>query len=259
MRVQSIDRAIGILNLFRASRSSLSLSEIATAMGIVKTTIHTIVKTMEYHGFLHQDMYSKKYSLGHSLFELGTIQSANLSINRNASKPVHVLANETGFSCRLAIWDADTVFITMTVIPQGQDTQSRQLGPRLPAYCTALGKAMLAHMPEEMQTNYIKTAEFLSYTQYTITDPEELKKDLELTRKRGYSISNREILLHQTGLGAPVFDEAGNTIAAVSLQLDPENINDTLIEKTAARLLRTAYEISAEMGYQPLSVSPSMR
>jgi DNA-binding IclR family transcriptional regulator len=256
MRIQSIDRAVGILNLFRNNKTSLSLAEIASAMRIAKTTIHTIVKTLEYNGFLHQDIYSKKYSLGFALFELGTMQAANLTINRNASKPMHVLANDTDACCRLAIWDADTVFVTMTVTPHGQDTQFRQMGPRLPAYCTALGKAMLSHMPDKKIASYLEATTLSSYTMHTITDKDAFMEDLVLTRKRGYSVSNREILLHQVGIGAPVFSEEGSVIGAVSLNLNPEETTAELIDKTSTRLLRTAYEISAEMGYQPLSVMP---
>lgn len=256
MRIQSIDRAVAILNLFRNGRSALSLMEIAAALGIAKTTVHTIVKTLEYNGLLHQDMHSKKYSLGFALFELGTIQAANLVINRNASKPMHTLANETDAVCRLAIWDADTVFVTMTVFPQGQNAQFRQLGPRLPVYCTALGKAMLAHMPSKKLDHYLENTHLSSYTMYTITDKTLFLEDLHLSKKRGYSVSNREILLHQVGIGAPIFNEDGSVIGAVSLNLNAEEMTDDRIEKTAPRLLRTTYEISAEMGYQPLSVAP---
>lgn len=256
MRIQSIERAIGILNLFRKNKSSLSLAEISSAMGIAKTTVHTIVKTLEYNGFLHQDIHNKKYSLGFSLFELGTIQAANLVINRHASKPMHALANDTNAGCRLAIWDADTVFITMTVFPMGQDTQFRQLGPRLPAYCTALGKTMLSHMPDKKLELYFENTPLSAYTSHTILDQKALRKELLESRKRGYAISNREILLHQVGIGAPVLNEDGSVIGAVSLNLNQEEITDEMIEKKATRLLRATYEISAEMGYQPISITP---
>ena len=258
MRIQSIERAIGILNLFKANRSSLSLAEIASGMGIAKTTIHTILKTLEYNGFLRQDIYTKKYSLGFALFELGALQATNMRINRNSSKPLHVLANESNSCCRLAIWDADTVFITLTVFPQGLDNQSRQLGPRIPAYCTGLGKAILAHLPDERIALYLDKTELSPYTKYTITDRNDLMKDLKDTKLRGYSISNRETLLHQIGVAAPIFDEAGNIIAAASIELNPEETDEERIEKSATRLLRATHEISTEMGYQPLSILPDI-
>jgi DNA-binding IclR family transcriptional regulator len=256
MRIQSIDRAVAILNLFRDGRGSLSLAEIASAMGLAKTTIHTIVQTLVYHGFLHQDIYNKKYSLGFSLFELGTVQAANLEINRIASRPLHDLANQTGSYCRLAIWDSDTVFITMTVHPLGKDSVSRSLGPRLPAYCTGLGKAMLAHMPQSAIDAYLAKTELQPYTKYTIIDKTRFKEDLALSRSRGYAVSHRETLLHQIGVAAPIYNGDGNVIAAASVQLHPEETDDALIENRASRLLRATYTISVDLGYQPLSRVP---
>lgn len=255
VRIQSIDRAVAILNLFKSSRSAMSLGEIAAGMGMAKTTIHTIVKTLEHHGLLNQDAHTKKYTLGFTLYELGMLQASNLEINRIASRPIHILANDTGSYCRVALWDSGTVFVTLTVHPYGKESPSRQIGPRLPAYCTALGKAMLAHMPDRMIEAFFEETELAAYTPYSITDKDALVKDLEKTRKRGYSISNRETLIHQIGVAAPIFSEKGNVIAAASVQLDPENTTESVIDKKASRLLRTTYEISSELGYVPVSLS----
>lgn len=256
MSIQSIERAIAVLNLFRENQNQLSLAEIAESMGLAKTTVHTIVKTLAQNGFLSQDGHSKKYSLGFSLFELGMKQAGNLEINRNAMIPMHQLANDTNSYCRLAVWDMNTVFITMTVHPQGIDSHRRQLGPRLPAYCTSLGKSMLAQMPKDKIDSYCDLVELKPYTEHTITDPGQLKKNLELVKKKGYAVSNREILLHQVGVGAPIFGENSKLIGAASTQLNPEEVNQEKIETAASRLLRTTYEISSNLGYLPVSVLP---
>jgi len=259
MSIQSINRAIEILNLFRENRSQLGLSEIAELVGLVKTTVFTIVKTLVENGFLYQDVYSKKYSLGISLFELGMRQAGNLEINKVAVNPMHQLSNDTSSYCRLAIWDASSVFITMTVHPQGMDSHTRQLGPRLPAYCTALGKAMLAHMPPDTINTYLDETEITAYTDYTIIDRNELLNDFQATRKRAYAISNKEILLHQVGIGAPVFNEKGSVTGAVSIQLNPEEVNLEKIEKVASRLLRATFQISSDLGYHILPIQPDKR
>jgi len=254
MSIQSIERAIAVLNLFRDNRDQLSLAEIATAMGLAKTTVHTIIQTLAQNGFLHQDLSSRKYSLGFALFELGVRQAGNLAINRNAINPMHQLTNDTGCYCRLGVWDAGTVFVTMTVYPQGKDAHPGQLGPRLPGYCTALGKAMLAHMPERMVIDYLESTDLIAYTEHTITDRVLLLEDLKQAQRRGYAVSQREILLHQVGIGAPVFDKGGNVAGAASIQLNPEEIDAERIQKTASRLLRATYQISSDLGYQPISV-----
>lgn len=114
-----------------------------------------------------------------TLFELGALQAANLRINRYASKPLHILANDTMVCCRVAIWDADTVFITLTVFPKGLDNHFNQLGPRVPGYCTGLGKAILAHMSADKVKAYLDKTTLSPFTRYTITDPDKLLADLE--------------------------------------------------------------------------------
>lgn len=256
MGIQSINRAIAVLNLFKDNRKEMSLAEISESLGLVKTTVHTILKTLAQNGFLSQDAHSKRYSLGFVLFELGMRQADNLKINRNGTNPLHQLANDTGSSCRLAIWDMNTVFITLVVHPLGIDTYSRELGPRLPGYCTSLGKAILSQMSEGDVKAYLDATELISYTAHTFTDQKKLLKDLKETQIRGYAISDREILLHQVGIGAPIFNEAGICVGATSIQLNPEDISPEYIENMSSRLLRTSYQISNNMGYTPISISP---
>lgn len=254
--IQSVERAIAILNLFKNSRNPLGLAEMAKSLNLAKTTVHTIIKTLEKNGFLHKDPNIRKYKLGFSLFELGALQAANLEINQRAFRWLQRISNETGLLCRVGIWDSGTVLVTMNVQPQGNESLTRQFGPRLPGYCTALGKAILAHMPDSTVSSYLDEVELTAYTANTITGRQELLDELARTKSRGYSISNGEILMHQGGIGAPVRSYSGDVAGAVSMRLNPEDLNDDLIENTSSKLLRTTHNISLDLGYQPLEVKP---
>ena len=116
---------------------------------------------------------------------------------------------------------------------------------------------MLAHMPDREITGYLNRTEMIAYTPNTITDPKTLQKDLILTRKRGYSMSKEEILLHQVGLGAPVFSDAKQVVGAVSLRLDPENLDTDFLTSSAGKLVRTAQQISQDMGFVPVEMRRS--
>lgn len=259
MRIQSIERAISVLNLFKHHARPLGLAEIAESLGLVKTTVHTIVKTLEENGFLLKDRATRRYQLGFALLELGSIQAANLEINQRASVHLRQLANQTDQVCRVGIWDANSVFITMTVEPQGTNRLTRQLGPRLPGYCTALGKAILAHLPTTDINAYLDTVERRAYTPQTITDKQELMKELNMIRQRGYSISRKEILPHQAGIGAPVRNAAGKVAGSISMRMEPEALNSDTLEMDADRLMRAAYEISMDMGWDSLRAAGSMQ
>jgi len=254
MQIQSLERAIGILNLFRLSGRPLGISEMAEKLGLAKTTVHGLVSTLEKNGFLLKDAATRKYRLGFALFELGSLQMADLEINQRVFHPLHRLANQHNRLCRAAIWDRGSILVTMTAQPQGHETTARQFGPRLPGYCTALGKAILGHMqPAELKA-YLAKNELIAYTPNTITDRRALAKDLQKSRARGYSISRQEVLLHQVGIGAPLFESGGRVVGAISMRLEVEDLDTDFMTTAANALVRTAFQISVEMGYQPMEL-----
>jgi DNA-binding IclR family transcriptional regulator len=258
MKIQSLERAISILNLFRSTRNSLGISEMAAALNLAKTTVHGLVSTLEINGFLKKDVATRKYRLGLALFELGTIQAADLEINQRAFYPLRELSDEINRLCRVAIWDRGSVIVTMNVRPQGHEITARQFGPRLPGYCTALGKAILANMFESERKQYLAEIDLIAYTPNTINDRQLLAEDLSQTRARGYSISRMEILPHQAGLGAPVLEISGRAIGAISTRLNVEDLDTDYMTTTAGHLMRTAHQISMDMGYQPLKMNQKL-
>jgi DNA-binding IclR family transcriptional regulator len=258
MKIQSLERAISILNLFRSTRNSLGISEMAAALNLAKTTVHGLVSTLEINGFLKKDVATRKYRLGLALFELGTIQAADLEINQRAFYPLRELSDEINRLCRVAIWDRGSVIVTMNVQPQGHEITARQFGPRLPGYCTALGKAILANMFESERKQYLAEIDLIAYTPNTINDRQLLAEDLSQTRARGYSISRMEILPHQAGLGAPVLEISGRAIGAISTRLNVEDLDTDYMTTTAGHLMRTAHQISMDMGYQPLKMNQKL-
>ncbi len=251
MRIQSLERAISILNLFRNTRNSLGISEMAGALNLAKTTVHGLVSTLEINGFLTKDTRTRKYRLGFALFELGTIQAAGLEINQRAFYPLRQLSDEINRICRVAIWDRGSVVVTMTVQPQGHEITTRQFGPRLPGYCTALGKAILANMVESELKTYLDKINLIAYTPKTITDRRMLAEDLKQIKARGFSISRMEILPYQAGLGAPVLDISGMAVGAVSTRLNAGDLDTNFMTMAAGQLMQTAQQISMDMGYQP--------
>ena len=257
MRIQSLERAIGILNLFRKSRKPLGISEMAASLDLANTTVQGLVSTLEKNGFLQQDASTRKYRLGFALYELGSIQVSRLEINQHAVIPLQNLANKINRICRIGIWDRDSIIVTMTIQPQGHESTTRQFGPRLPGYCTALGKAILAHVPVSDLRAYLDTTELTAYTPHTIVDRRALENNLVRTKKRGYSISRQEVLLHQVGLGAPVQTSGGEIAGAISARLNNDEQDTEFMTTTAELLMATARQISLEMGYQPMDMTYS--
>jgi DNA-binding IclR family transcriptional regulator len=249
MTIQSVERAISILNTIANERRPLGLPDLSQALGLPKTTIHTLVQTLKNKGFLQQDPSTRKYRLGFALFELGTIQMADLSILRTASPAIHRLASEVQKECRLGIWHNHSVIISFEAQPLGQ--MNPQIGPRIPAYCTALGKAILAFLPEQELTDYLENEALVGFTETTITDKEQLLEDLVAIRQHGVAISRGEFMPYRTALGAPIFGPAENLEGAVSMSVDRQQAEEKDIAQLSDRLRQTAYEISLNMGCQP--------
>jgi DNA-binding IclR family transcriptional regulator len=205
---------------------------------------------------LRQDKETNKYQLGYSILELGLKQNTDLDINRNAIGPLQKLSNDLNKICSLGIWDNNSIIVTLRTIPHFKYVHaylSAQVGPRVPAYCTPFGKAILAFMPEDSIQEYLNIVDLLPFTPNTITNKDNLIENLAQTRKRGYSIDQGEFA-QLMGIGAPVRGTSGKLAGGISIRLDFEDFDKENLEEFAGPLLRTAYDISMNMGYQPVPI-----
>jgi DNA-binding IclR family transcriptional regulator len=251
MAIQSVKRAFSILNLFTYRQFSLTLSEIAEQAGLPLSTAQGLVHTLTEEGVLRKDAETKRYRLGNRLSILGSIQTATLEVNQMGAASAHALARETGFMARLAIWEDDGVLITLDALGKPEASRRYHFGNRLSAYCTGLGKAMLAFFSDEFINDYLDRLTPVPYTPHTLLKRSDIEKDLIATRKRGYAISDREYMRIQAGLAAPLFGKDGSVCAALSISGAPEEILFEHQQKNAQRLLEKATEISGYLGYYP--------
>ncbi len=248
MIIQSVKRALQILGLFNMARHQLGITEISRSLNLTKGTIQGLVRTLKDQGFLEQDPYTRKYRLGAKVYELGIIRAGSLEINQKASMPAHQLSLRTERQVSIAIWDKNSALVTMDVYPRSQPFLSRQFETRLPPYCTALGKALLAFLSEDELNAYIEQAELIPYTPNTIVDKGELLRELSDTRARGYSLNREEHLLGRNGIGAPIFGREKRLAASIYLGCGPGQDGGT-ITRYAGDVMNTALEISRLMGY----------
>jgi IclR family transcriptional regulator, KDG regulon repressor len=249
--VQSINRAIGLLLLFTRNRPTLGITEISQELGLAKGTVHGLVRTLSKAGFLQQDSESRKYRLGLKIYELGMILAGTLEINDKAVGPASQLAKRTGLVTKVAIWNGNSALLVLHIDPRAHSLFTHQIGPSIPGYCSALGKAMLAHLKPEDLNAYLDRTQLVPYTSETIVDKEVLLKDLEETRQRGYAIDREETVLGFNCLGAPIVGRLGKVDAAISLSVDSEHVlaNQSEVERLIKQLLMTAGEISRSMGF----------
>jgi len=248
MIIQSVDRAADIISLFSSSQIFLGITEIASALKLNKGTVWGLVTTLEKRRFLQQDPVTRKYSVGPKIFELGMVYLSHVEINSKASRPLHSLASRTELNGRVGIWESDAALITLLALPRSEDSLSHQIGPRVPAYCSGVGKALLAHLEAEQIEDYLRRVDLVRHTHSTITSRDKLREDLDNTRERGYSIGREEMIPGVAALGAPIFDRKYQLAGAISISQSPEVVLGRNMKKLAAELLQTSFQISREMG-----------
>ena len=235
--------------LFSLDRPLLGITEMSHVLKMNKPTVQGLVRTLLEKGFLQRDKETRKYGLGLKIYELGIILAGNLEINRKASTPAHELAKRTEQLVHMAIPDKDSCIITLDAYPWSQPFLSRSFGIRSPLYCTALGKAILAFSGRDETAAYLKNTKLIRYTSNTIVQKKQLFRELEETRRRGYSVNREEHLLNRAAIGAPIFERGGQLSAAISLVGDPKHITGEKMEALAAEVMATAMEISRNMGF----------
>ena len=248
--IQSVNRALNLLCLFTNNTPNLGITEIASAIGLPKPTVHGLVRTLVNRGFLQQDPQTRKYNLGMRIYELGIVLAGTLAVNRNGAGPAYQLSRQTGLVSRIAIWDLDAALLTVSIEPRSHIFFVHQIGPRIPAYCTGVGKALLSRLERNEVGAYLDRTHLEAYTENTLIQKEKCLEDIEATRRRGYSIDREENVLGLACIGTPILGHGGRLEAALSVSGDAKRIYAE-IDVLVHDLLETAQEISRTLGYFP--------
>jgi DNA-binding IclR family transcriptional regulator len=245
--IKSVLKAIDILQLFSIEKPTMTLSEISSALDMNKSSAHTMLATLMSKGFIEKN--GDSYFLGKALISMTQGVLVNVDIRDRAAPFLRELAE----NCK------DTVYLT---VPDGyyclyiyaiesiQRLQARSaIGNRVPYHCTSVGRALLAHMPQNRVEEIISVTGLPKYTDLTITTKDELYAELENIRKQGYGIDLGQHDENVYCIGAPIFGERGQVIASCSLaSLNQEMVKEKL-DLYSTYLLYTTQEISRRMGY----------
>jgi IclR family transcriptional regulator, KDG regulon repressor len=249
-RVQVLDRAFRILDILADGNACIGLTEIAERLELHKSTAHRLIMVLESSRFVERNVATGKYQLGSRLMELGLSAASRLDVYDLARPHLRILATETGETAHLAVLrDGEVVSLVKAESSQNLRTPIT-VGTRTPAHCTSLGKAMLAFAPDEQVADFLSNRTLKAYTRNTITSATRFKKELRLVRERGYSIDEEEREVGLRCIGAPVWNSAGEVIAAVSIAGPVFRITKDRIPALSNAVMSGARRISASLGYR---------
>jgi DNA-binding IclR family transcriptional regulator len=249
-RVQVIDRVLDILEILADENSAMTQTEISRRLTLPKSTAHRLLSILERRRYVGLKFDTGKYHLGLKLLELGSKAATQIDLGERARPFLEQLVFETDETAHFCTLDEGEVVYLEKKEPQRAIRMSSSPGGRNPAHCTAVGKAILAFLPEEQLNEIIKRRGLRAYTRNTITTPRQLKDELQIIRQRGYSVDNEE---HEEGvqcIGAPVRDHSGRVVASISIAGPSFRLTDDKIPMLATSVIRVANEVSVELGYR---------
>lgn len=247
--VQSIDRAIGLLDILARSDHPIGLKDISEAVEVPTSTARRLLVSLMSHGFVNQNEKTRLYTPGLRLIELAYEILGSLDLRTQAEATLDYLNMETSLTVHLGIFDCgDVVYLDKREAKDVVRMHSA-VGKRAPVHCSALGKALVAFKDEAELRRIVGEKGLPRYTKTTITTWDDFIKDLKLVRELGYSRDNAEHQDMVHCIGAPIRDHTGVVVASISLTGTVYSHEIHLLDRFASLLMQQAIEISKKLGY----------
>lgn len=247
--IQSVERALQILECFSGPISELGITELASSMELGKSTIYGLVNTLVQAGYLEQNPDNKRYRLGLKLFELGCIVQNRMDIRETARPYLKELSNQFQMTVHMGLYkEREVVYIDKMDAPNTRIVYS-QVGKRAPMYCTGIGKAVLAELKPAEAELVLGSGKLERLTVNTMTEEAAIQKELEKIRRQGYAVDNEEVELGLRCVAVSMKDYRGNPTAAISISSSSAQMTEEKINEIAEKIKRVALEISRKLGY----------
>lgn len=251
--VPGLERGLRLLQLFDRQHTRWSAPDIARELEVPRSTVFRIIQTLERLGFVERN--EGVYRLGPAILRLGFEYIASLEISEMARPIVEQLRDDTGYAAQLAILDRrDVVFVVRASIASAFSSNV-QVGTRMPAHATVLGRMFLANMGEAALRALYPEPRLPAHTPQTPKNISELKKLLAKDRERGYAVSESFFESGISAIAAPVRDGNGVVSAAISLSVPQAAIDPKLRDKLVRRVLAAAAQLSHRLNYRPTEVA----
>jgi DNA-binding IclR family transcriptional regulator len=249
-RSTSLRRALAVLEHVRdhaGAGRGLSLTELAEAVGPSKSTVLRLTEPLVDCGLLARDRDTGRFRLGSGALHLGQAYLSSLDLRTITGEVSYRLMRETGETVHLVVYDPPHVVYVDKVENETNLRMASRIGSRAPAYCTAVGKAILAWLPDDAVDEVI-AAGMPAITPNTITDPVALRAELGRIRVRGYAVDDRENEPEVRCVSAPIFDHTDTVTAALSISGLRSRITAAEVRRLGPLVARATHTVSRALG-----------
>ena len=246
-RIKSIDKVLDLLEFLSINEQEIGVAEISKKINMGISTVHRILTTLKSRGYINQNEQTAKYRLGIKLFELGCAVQNTKRLVEIAKPYLRELSEITTEIVNLAILEGREVIYLSKIESTEVLTVNIKSGTRVLAHCTALGKVLLAFIPDREFDGLYKADEPLSsLTSKSISSLEELKKNLKKVKEQGYAVDREEYKIGINCIGVPIFGRNG-AIAAISITGPSSRFSIDKMENVKDKLITISKEISNQL------------
>jgi DNA-binding IclR family transcriptional regulator len=246
--IQSVERAAAILRLLSGRSRQLGVTQLAGELGLPKSTVHGLLRTLQLVSYVEQDPDTSKYQLGAALLHMGALYLDGNELRARAMNWSDSLAAHTRAAVRIGTLHDRQVLIVHHVFAPDDSFQTLDVGSLLPAYATALGKVLLAHNP--FAASEVIRLGLQAFTDTTICDPERLDQALREIAERGWGAEIGELRAERVSIAAPITDHIDRTVGAIGIFGSCERLlaADQPRGQLVARVRDAARAVSRELG-----------
>lgn len=244
--IRSVERALDVLLCFSKQNPELTLTEISQKVELHKSTVHRILSTLEKKRFVKRDEATGNYSLGINLLHMAYLTLNQSDLRHISARYMRLLSEKFLETVNLAILDKDDVIYLEVVESPQRVKLAAAIGQRLPAFCTASGKAILAFSSKETVNQIIEHG-MDKYTECTITSAEKFLANMKETQDRGFSMSLEEYEAGINAIAAPILDRNNQPLASVAIAGPSYRLTEERMIEIGKELLDAVHEISEEV------------
>jgi IclR family pca regulon transcriptional regulator len=248
--IQSLERGLAVIRCFTGEHPALSISEVAERTQVSRAAARRILFTLERLGYVGRTE-AGLFRLQPAVLTLGYAYISGQHLPQVARPHMEMVAEELEGSCSLAVLEGSDVIFVARVKSRGYLATTLLVGSRLPAHITAMGRVLLADLPDDRIAEYLKNARLQAFTEKTLIDREKIKAAILEARRTGYSFIDQELEIGVRALAVPVLDRSGSVLAGLNVAVaDPRQTSEFVLENHLPVLRRAAIGIASGLGPQ---------
>lgn len=248
--VQSVDRTLSILELLSDYEEGLGITEISEKLDLHKSTVHRLLNTLIYKGYVKQNRITSKYEITLKLFELGNKKIEKMDLVAIAKPYLKELMEKTNEVVHLVVQEGTEIIYIAKVEPLKSMKMYSRIGMRKPMYCTAMGKAILSQMQDDEVQEIWNSSCVKKLTENTIVDFNKLKSSLIEFKEKGYAVDNQEVEIGVKCIGTVLRDYTNKICGAISISSSILTLTEDKEKYFSKLILEYAAKISKELGYR---------